>query len=500
MRHVPGGVAASGPGLENLMMKSLEAAAAEDPSSPEAEFLVHWGADDSTWRDAAAGRISTFMAAVAERLADDAGLDDLMRLAESRRREFRRRPLSEFGLTLPRLATVAPDAPLLLLKADGRVTGSISNSEGNPAMAFNFDPPGHLEDLDAAGRQRWHGIISRIFDRAREGSPQDNDGPRLQFFNPASTAAGADAVEEDIEWSAFPRQVEIDSGSDEERWSVADGSRDVQDEYCEWSVERQDGNIVRVFFTCEGPEYWELLAESNFDLVVDLYRRHVNPGVMPDDLRDGAGNYRPRNKWNNSTTRGAMHLVQRANTLGAEIQLAAGASIVRARPDGTVLTGTRELIDCSGYGERERHSDPTIGAKVNAHARARSDVTLANPVGLYFARVDFAAWETPDGSDPAGLWRFTRGKNGKFVRAVVEAPAGAGFTLSQVNINNRPLRFGAQIVDTITMKLTAVATRIGQSMVQPTVGCRGQIGAGAGMGAPLSSEERLVERWLRGTR
>lgn len=367
-------------------------------------------------------------------------------------------------------------------------------------MAFQFDPPGHLDDLDAAGRQRWHTMISQIFDFVRAGSPEKNDGPRLQFFNPASTPASADAVEEDIEWSAFPRQVEIDSGSDEERWSIADGSRDVQDEYCEWSVERQGGDIARVSFTCEGPEYWEHLAESDFDLVVDLYRRHVDPGVMPNDLRDGAGNYRPRNKWNNSTARGAMHLIQAANTLGAEIQLAAGASIARARTNGTVLTGTRELIDCSGYGEAERHSDPTIGAKVNAHARAKSDVTLANPVGLYFARVDFGAWKTPDGSDPAKLWRFTRGKDGKFVRAVVEVPAGAGFTLARVEINNSPLRFGAQIADTITMKLTAVATRIGQSTVRPTVGCRGAVGAGAGLSAPPSAEERLVEKWLRATR
>lgn len=128
MRHVPADVAAGGPGLETLMMEALKAAAANDLSSPEAEFLLHWGTDDTTWREAAAGRIGAFMAAVAGRLADDAGLDDLMRLAESRRREFRRRPLSEFGLTLPRLGAVAQDAPILRLEADGRVTASILSS------------------------------------------------------------------------------------------------------------------------------------------------------------------------------------------------------------------------------------------------------------------------------------------------------------------------------------------------------------------------------------
>lgn len=124
MRHVPAEVAAGGPGLENVMAEALKVAAANDPSSPEAEFLLHWGTDDATWREAAAGRIGTFMTAVAERLADDAGLDDLMLLAESRRREFRRRPLSEFGLTLPRLDAVAQDPPILRLEADGRVIAS----------------------------------------------------------------------------------------------------------------------------------------------------------------------------------------------------------------------------------------------------------------------------------------------------------------------------------------------------------------------------------------
>ena len=36
---------------------------------------------------------------------------------------------------------------------------------------------------------------------------------------------------------------------------AADASRDVQDEYLEWSVIRDDENrIISVTFTCEGPE------------------------------------------------------------------------------------------------------------------------------------------------------------------------------------------------------------------------------------------------------
>ena len=42
------------------------------------------------------------------------------RLAESRRREFRRRPLAEFSLTLP-VTNIPTDAPALRLRADGTV-------------------------------------------------------------------------------------------------------------------------------------------------------------------------------------------------------------------------------------------------------------------------------------------------------------------------------------------------------------------------------------------
>ena len=39
------------------------------------------------------------------------------------------------------------------------------------------------------------------------------------------------------------------------RWHIADSSRIYQDEYLEWSVLRNDkDNVVRISYTCEGPE------------------------------------------------------------------------------------------------------------------------------------------------------------------------------------------------------------------------------------------------------
>jgi hypothetical protein len=346
-----------------------------------------------------------------------------------------------------------------------------------------FDPPGFLEDLDEAHRGAWSDWISQQLDEARERNDPEllNDGPRLQFFNPLKAAPDADAVERDIAWTAFPKVVRIESVSDRQRWRTADSSRDVQDEYCEWSVTRDPHTekILRVTFTSEGPEYWQFLASVDRDKVVQLYRQHISPEVTAEHIFQ-RGAYVPRNRWNNSTANGAMHLIQRNNTLGAEIELAAAATIVR-RINGRTLDAEQELIKCGQYGQPERNSDPHIGAVVNEFARARHDVTLANPVGLCIAGLSVAGWQTPDGSPAGDYWKVTRGTPNKALRAVYEVPAAKGFTVGDIKINGRNIEFGSQIADFITIKLTGLATRLGKSNVAPVTGCV-QPGAGA---APL---------------
>ena len=47
----------------------------------------------------------------------------------------------------------------------------------------------------------------------------------------------------------------------------------LQDEYCEWSVARNDeGKIAKITLTSEGPEYWQFLASSQPDTVVEVSR------------------------------------------------------------------------------------------------------------------------------------------------------------------------------------------------------------------------------------
>lgn len=346
-------------------------------------------------------------------------------------------------------------------------------------MALNrFDAPGFLTDLDEQGLQAWSDFISEALDEARERVDPElsNYGPRHQFFNPLKRVPADDSVEKDIDWTAFPRIVKINSVSDRQRWRTADSSRDAQDEYCEWSVFRdpQTDKITRVTFTSEGPEYWQFLASFQPQKVVELYRKHINSNIPEQDLFQN-GKYLTRNKWNNSTTNGAMHLVQRNNTLLAEIELAAGASLVRRRADGQFITDEQELIVCGAYGAAERHSDPHIGGQVNELARLKADISLANPIGLCISKLSVAGWETPDGSNPLDYWKITRGTLEKALRAEFEVPAAKNFVVGDIKINGKNIEFGAQIADFITIKLTGLATRIGQSVVQPFDGCVQQL-------------------------
>ncbi|MFF5860001.1 hypothetical protein ACFY8B_31020 [Streptomyces sp. NPDC012751] len=342
------------------------------------------------------------------------------------------------------------------------------------SLLASYGPPGHLDDLDETGLKAWNMFICDLVDSSIAGpDPHQvlNDSPRGQFYNLTKTDTAADAAEATVTWTAFPRLVRIQSLSDAQRWRRADASRDVQDEYCEWSVTHDaTGKITKVMFTCEGPEYWHLLAQSNPARVLELYRTHIGPDVRHGDLFGTTGTYNPRNRWNDSTTDGAMHLIQTNNNLGAEIELAAAATNVRVI-DGRELTTEQELIHCGKYGAPERNSDPHIGGAVNELARQKADVSLADPVGLYFGELATDGWATPDGSDPKDYWVRQRGDATHPVRCVYEVPREKGFTVGDIEINGKPIRFGGQIADFITVQLTGVACRFGQSTTQPKNAC-----------------------------
>jgi hypothetical protein len=293
-------------------------------------------------------------------------------------------------------------------------------------------------------------------------------------YNPTKKDTTADVQLAEISWSAFPRIVAVHSPSDQARWQTADGSRNVQDEYCEWSVTRDQASnkITKVTFTCEGPEYWNFLAQANPAKVLSLYQEFIGPQVKKQDLFFSNGHYRATNKWNNSTTLGAMHLIQDANNLGAEINIAVRSTIIR-KIKGTVLTGEQDLINCGQYGDAERNSDPHIGAQINQLARQQADICVANPVALYIKGLATNGWQTPDSSDPKQYWKILRGDADHTVRTVFEVPAAKGFTVGDITINGEPIEFGAQIADFITIKVIGQACRFGKSKAAPVTKCVG---------------------------
>lgn len=231
------------------------------------------------------------------------------------------------------------------------------------------------------------------------------------------------------------------------------GPRGWLDEYCEWSVLRDArGNVIRIDFTCENPEYWYTLwsldpekvrslyeATLNFDLpqsqperriavaLDDLVLHDPATGAPVIDPATGRPAYNPLNRWNSSpiarrgagsSTGGAMHLTSTPNTLQTEMVGLASPATIQRNIDPTQ---TQELICCSQYGQVFRNSDPHIGQSVNLAVAAGSSpdqpnaICLADPMGLYLQMPLVEYWSFRDGADvpanaqPSDCWQVVRG-------------------------------------------------------------------------------------------
>ncbi|GHF33210.1 hypothetical protein E5082_31920 [Streptomyces griseoluteus] len=108
-------------GLQDKIVQAIvEAAASLPPSSPESRFAADWALADSAWPNAFANRIDDYLGRVSKLISMSSGFDDYVRLAESRRREFKVMRLNEFELTLP-TTNIPEHAPRLRMNDDGTV-------------------------------------------------------------------------------------------------------------------------------------------------------------------------------------------------------------------------------------------------------------------------------------------------------------------------------------------------------------------------------------------
>ena len=371
-----------------------------------------------------------------------------------------------------------------------------------------FDPPANQndfkpgeEDKEKALRARWNDNINRFTQQALQNDPwSSTNQPELtQYYNPLDTDIPEDTQGAAIKWTAFPNRILVTypSVGQVTQWKYADegppdpnyrpqGPRGWQDEYCEWSVTRNaDNQITKVMFTCENREYWYTLWDIDPEIVLRLYQELVSPQVKLEDLyftqdnqpvidpETGRPAYNDLNKWNRTTTNGAVHLISNPNSLSAEIFLAGQATILRKDGAGNPITDQGQLINCSQYGTPNRNSDPTIGATVNGLVRGSGAlgsgvrISLENPVGLYIQEPAFDRYQlpftAPDGVQPSDYWKIVRGRkrqNGEEVdyilHAVFEVPEEQGFTVSDITIDGINIQYGSQITQTFQVALAGL--------------------------------------------
>jgi hypothetical protein len=228
------------------------------------------------------------------------------------------------------------------------------------------------------------------------------------------------------------------------------GPRGWMDEYCEWSVTRdKNGNIVRIDFVCENPEYWNTLwmidpgtvrslyeETLNFEVpdnqkitvnLEDLYLYDPKTGQPVIDPSTGRYAYNPLNKWNSGSVSyrlgsdptkyygGAMHLTATPNTLQTEMGLAGVATLEAASGN----TDTLALLCCIQSGQPYRNSDPHITQSVNRYVvNGGLQVALADPPGLYIQTPEFDSADLrlppnvpnlPAGAKASDCWHVVRG-------------------------------------------------------------------------------------------
>jgi hypothetical protein len=278
-----------------------------------------------------------------------------------------------------------------------------------------------------------------------------------QFYDPLATETPAGAETASVVWSGSPADLRRQTTSEEQRWQLAEKTRSNQDEYCEWSIERNANNqITRVTFTTEVREYWEHVAERDHNRLLALYQELVSPQVQLNELLDSSGKYLIDNKWNRKTTGRLAHLVQESNNLGAAIDLAAKATVLR-EDHGQPVTNQQALVTCAALGNQFRNSDPQIAAGINNLAGTGADITLADPPGLYIHGLLTAGITTPDDADPASFWSIERGTDAFALRASFAVPEQHAYTVGDIEIAGRRIDFGAQLADRVQVRISALA-------------------------------------------
>jgi hypothetical protein len=191
------------------------------------------------------------------------------------------------------------------------------------------------------------------------------------------------------------------------------------------------------------------------------------------------GRFNPRNRFNIDD--GIVHLSHRANSLGAEVNLAGVSGIARRKASGATLDGqnSEELLCCNAGGNPNRNSDPLISMQAYAQVMGKFHYTLANPVGLYIAAVEEEPLLLPDNQTPVPRewWTVVRGdgladpQQSRVLRLELQVPQSEGLTISDLLVGGGNVIHAGQIAELITVHLFVTRWKRTTDSVGPIVGC-----------------------------
>jgi len=330
------------------------------------------------------------------------------------------------------------------------------------ALVTRFETPGRLRDLPDSSPfyAAWHSKVDAELSFSVPG-PVPGGG----FYDASETVVNVAATRA-LVWMGFPRPLLTTDYPGGRREAFAKGDtrgadipegRTTQVEYLEWFTQRdKQGRITKVTFTTETPEYWHALfqAPEGPNRVVELYRQLLgNPGIDVAAITDSSGSYNPLNAWN--TTRGIIHYIVETppNTLHAALSL-----VSNAVADDILISDNFDNFE--DFRLEPTSADPRVRTDIRGLARKGLQVTAAEPIGIYMGGWDDTGWSKPDGSPVGNYWKVIRpsGAAGPpALRLEYEVPASEGFVVSDIRIGGRPIEFGGQLAEHVTVLVNGVA-------------------------------------------
>jgi hypothetical protein len=332
------------------------------------------------------------------------------------------------------------------------------------------DTPAGLRDLPESSNfyEAWHKYID---EKLQANTPGSGGG---EFYDPCEVNVDPIGYRS-LVWMAFPRTALMKHRDDRHgAYAEADADRlNVQDEYCEWRVTSVEGKITKVTFVTETPEYWQKLWEADPTCVVRLYQELVSRDLKDTDLMTKDGAYDKMNRWN--TTSGIVHFILDINTLDAALGLAQGSANSGKAQDNYEATANASTS-----------VDPRVPRDVGTLVRKGLSVTLRSPIGIYIAGWDDTGWTKPDGTPVGDYWRIVRGRPGQVLRLDYEVPESEGFVVGDIRIGGRPIKWGGQIAEHISVSVAGLA---GTRHVERFAWLKGL----AGVAADKDRRERLHE-------